>query len=280
MGFCSNSFVYTCHVPFPQLNNCIHIHLSVVLSGWWDRGERDALPFVSLFLLSPVCPIRPVSVLLALFFSFLPEPRLSSTLHPFIGEHRLEAIVQLKCTRAAFAIRRLRDRFATDSRNFCFPAPQFHANSSHCPPLFHYAIVSSLTETGRSRSTIVGSNLVSDLTPNSVFQATGFSEIVEPHAVEFYYFDWSLTDVLEVVGLESVAVSFLTLVELPRVKFLYSQKQTLEKKTKVLIDRLISCTSERNWISFLRTKSRKDWRLRKRYSNEFPTVSLLLLDFY
>lgn len=43
MGFCSNSFVYT-RTPFPQLNNCIRIHPSILRLVGQQPSHPFALP--------------------------------------------------------------------------------------------------------------------------------------------------------------------------------------------------------------------------------------------
>lgn len=137
MGFCSNSFVYTCHVAFPQLNNCIHIHLSVGLSGRWDRGEWDVLPLIPLFLFPHLSRSSRFRIPCPLFFH---EVSLLSTLYS--PENTTSKRFTIKkhgrcfCNTAAT----WRDRFPTD----CVISLLYDAWISWKFKPFHDTIISSL----------------------------------------------------------------------------------------------------------------------------------------
>lgn len=66
MGLASNSFVYTCpRAPFPQLNNCIHIHPSVRPSVLSTRSATT-VAFLRFPSLNPFAPSSlPLAILLA-----------------------------------------------------------------------------------------------------------------------------------------------------------------------------------------------------------------------
>lgn len=144
MGFCSNSFVYTCHVAFPQLNNCIHIHLSVGLSGRWDRGEWDVLPLIPLFLFPRLSRSSRFRIPCPLFFH---EVSLLSTLYS--PENTTSKRFTIKkhgrcfCDTAAT----WRDRFATDC--VISTLRRLHFMEIRALPRYDHAVTMKLREVGQ-----------------------------------------------------------------------------------------------------------------------------------
>lgn len=102
MGFCSNSFVYT-RTPFPQLNNCIHIHPSIL----WVVGQPTLSSLSPSLLRSLSAPVPfPCSS-----FPFFLSPPPVSTLSPLEDSSPRSGFRAIKkracCSRYS---RRVRDR--------------------------------------------------------------------------------------------------------------------------------------------------------------------------